>query len=297
MSFWGRVLCVFLLPAPNFLTEIKQKGSMIVDMEHDDAPVGELYSRRDAMVVASRAGLALVASSGLAQLVSAIGATQKQTRLSIVASPQLEEGPFFVDGKFNRSDLIKGSKRDAVRLATPLELQFVVQKLSGDSAKPLKNAQLDIWSCDASGEYANQADEDFMRAYQITDGEGVVNFTTIIPGWYPGRTPHIHLKVRSFSESHNVTAEFTSQVFFPEDLTKVVYAQDAYKSRPGPDTPHARDGIFNQKQADGSRAGVQMTLDMKRVLGQPRYRAKFVIGLSDSNFGKRSGGTLDWNCF
>ena len=56
------------------------------------------------------------------------------------------------------------------------------------------------------------------RGYQVTDDKGLATFGTIIPGWYRGRTPHIHFKARQFSASGNVTAEFTSQLFFhPEE--------------------------------------------------------------------------------
>jgi hypothetical protein len=83
-----------------------------------------------------------------------------------------------------------------------------------------------------------QAEEAFLRGRQITDDTGPVEFRTIYPGWYPGRTVHVHLMVRTRART------YTSQLYFPEDATSAVFAHDPYLSHGLPDTTHSTDGIF-----------------------------------------------------
>ena len=82
-----------------------------------------------------------------------------------------------------------------------------------------------------------------MRGYQIADENGVVNFTTVYPGWYAGRAVHIHFKVRTYLGTMKLD-EFTSQVFFDDSLTDQVHAQAPYNTRGQRDTRNATDGIF-----------------------------------------------------
>jgi protocatechuate 3,4-dioxygenase beta subunit len=92
----------------------------------------------------------------------------------------------------------------------------------------LKGARLDLWHADGQGMYSGyrgQGDngistrgETFLRGTQFTDADGQVRFATIYPGWYPGRTPHIHLKV--FLDAANLV---TGQLYFPDDLSARIY--------------------------------------------------------------------------
>lgn len=97
------------------------------------------------------------------------------------------------------------------------------------SCAPIGGASVDIWHTAAYGRYsgvfgqgedrADTAGETFLRGTQVTDGEGRVEFETIYPGWYPGRTAHIHFRA--------YTAEGTlvsSQLYFPDEVADVVYA-------------------------------------------------------------------------
>ena len=65
----------------------------------------------------------------------------------------------------------------------------------------------------------------FLRGYQYTDSNGQVAFTTIYPGWYNGRTVHIHIKVRIFDSSGNVTTEATTQLFFADSIHGGLFGQ------------------------------------------------------------------------
>jgi hypothetical protein len=81
--------------------------------------------------------------------------------------------------------------------------------------------------------------ETFLRGGLATDGVGAVEFRTIYPGWYTGRTPHVHVKVRLGDET------LTSQLYFPDAVTGVVYTMSPYDQHPGRDVPtNEADGIF-----------------------------------------------------
>jgi protocatechuate 3,4-dioxygenase beta subunit len=164
--------------------------------------------------------------------------------------PQLDEGPYYFDPHLVRSDIAEG------RPGAPLKLTLKVLELG--SCKPLANARVDIWHADARGiysGYASQGDkrdistagQKYLRGTQATDADGAVVFNTIYPGWYPGRTPHIHVK--AFLESKMVV---TGQAFFPDDFSAKIYRGTApYSARPTPDTNNATDGIYQTGEKDG----------------------------------------------
>ena len=78
-----------------------------------------------------------------------------------------------------------------------------------------------------------------MRGIQKTDAGGLAAFQTVYPGWYQGRTVHIHVKVYL---GGNVV--HTGQLYFPDTLTDSVYRTAPYKSRPGRDTRNANDFVY-----------------------------------------------------
>jgi protocatechuate 3,4-dioxygenase beta subunit len=96
------------------------------------------------------------------------------------------------------------------------------------------------------------ADETFLRGTQLTDERGLCVFSTIYPGWYPGRAVHIHV-IAHVDGSHSVV----SQLYFPEEVTDEVYAQAPYCGRPSRDTTNATDTIFPE-------GGAQTTLWLRR---------------------------------
>jgi protocatechuate 3,4-dioxygenase beta subunit len=109
---------------------------------------------------------------------------------------------------------------------------------------------LDIWHCDASGLYSdvqanNTVGQNFLRGYQVTDANGLAKLTTIYPGWYSGRTVHIHVKVRLFDAANDTTTEATTQVFFDDSITDAVYAAvSPYDTRGARDTRNSADNIY-----------------------------------------------------
>src|SRR5262249_26844172 len=105
--------------------------------------------------------------------------------------------------------------------------------------------------------------------YQITDGNGSVQFQTIYPGWYSGRTVHIHFKIRLFADSQT-TYEFTSQLFFNDSFTDQVYTLSPYSSRGARNTRNSQDGIYNG-------GGSELLLDVTQTT--QGYEAIFNLGL------------------
>jgi protocatechuate 3,4-dioxygenase beta subunit len=136
------------------------------------------------------------------------------------------------------------------RPGTKLTVKITIQNKS-NSCEGLSGALVDIWHCDAAGSYSeyggsgmqsiNYTNVHFLRGRQTTDSNGVVNFVSIYPGWYSGRAPHIHVHVYDASGK----SLLVTQIAFPEDLSKVVYAQGVYASHGQADTTNARDNVFS----------------------------------------------------
>ena len=205
-----------------------------------------------------------------------------------VVHPQQAEGPFFVDEKLLRSDVRADSRTGVVSAGSPLELRLTIAQVSAAGAcAPLAGAQVDIWQCDALGRYSDVNDrrnstngQTFLRGHQVTDAKGIVQFTTIYPGWYPGRAVHIHFKVRTAASS-SPAYEFTSQFYFDERLTDRVHSRAPYATHTGQRMRNESDGLFR----DG---GTQLTLPVtERGEG---YAANFAVGMRPGDPGSRRPG-------
>src|SRR5262245_33950864 len=142
-----------------------------------------------------REALGLLGAAGAATFV-AFGRTARAA--SCTVTPAETEGPYFVDERLQRSDLTADPSDGSVQAGGPLRLKLNVLRTDGDCA-PAAGVQVDVWHANASGAYSDEAangtvGRKFLRGYQVTDTNGAVAFTTIYPGWYPGRTIHIHVK-------------------------------------------------------------------------------------------------------
>jgi protocatechuate 3,4-dioxygenase beta subunit len=156
-------------------------------------------------------------------------------------TPVQTEGPFFVD-----TGLMRGDIRDG-KPGVVLELGLRVVEAA--SCAPISGALVEVWHADANGAYSafdiaqgnsqNHAGETFLRGFQRTNEDGNVEFLTVYPGWYPGRTPHIHLMVLVEGR----TELLTTQLYFPEDVTDAVYAVAPYAARGPRSTTNATDGV------------------------------------------------------
>ncbi|CCB66788.1 MULTISPECIES: intradiol ring-cleavage dioxygenase [unclassified Hyphomicrobium] len=172
--------------------------------------------------------------------------------------PQAIEGPYYFDRKLIRSDIREGRPG--------LSTIMLLTVIDATTCKPMTGARVDVWHADARGVYSGYAhqgddrristtDEIYLRGTQMTDGGGRVLFRTIYPGWYPGRTPHIHVKV--FLDELTLV---TGQIYFPDDLSKRIYREQVpYKQRPNPDTDNNSDFIFKEGKREGG--GIVFTID------------------------------------
>jgi protocatechuate 3,4-dioxygenase beta subunit len=164
-----------------------------------------------------------------------------------------------------RSDVREDREGVALRLALTL--------VEADTCAPIRDAVVKIWHAYAVGVYSgfpnppggiDATGETFLRGFQMTDADGRVEFTTIYPGWYTGRTVHIHVRIHLDS-----TTVLISQLYFPESITDVVHSQSPYSSHGPRDTNNATDSI--------ARNGIDdLLLDI--VAENDDYVATIVLG-------------------
>jgi protocatechuate 3,4-dioxygenase beta subunit len=188
---------------------------------------------------ATPAAGAMASSAGAGGAAAATGTDLSS--LACILSPDMTEGPFFIEEKMNRSDLVMGETDKSIVMATPLALTIGVYKVDGMTCTPLPGLQVDIWHADALGIYSDVASgfvqatdtrgKKFLRGYQVTNEAGLVQFATIYPGWYMSRTIHIHFKIRMPMGSS--AYDFTSQMFFDEKISEEVLATGPYATAPG----------------------------------------------------------------
>jgi protocatechuate 3,4-dioxygenase beta subunit len=162
--------------------------------------------------------------------------------VSCVLTPEQTEGPYYIANERVRRNITEG------RPGLPLVLRLSVVDVS--TCRPIKGAAVDIWHCDAGGLYSgwthggqpgSPTDKlTFLRGIQRTDPSGVATFQTIYPGWYQGRTVHVHVKVHV---AGNVA--HTGQLYFPDSLTDAVYRKSPYARRAaGRTTRNSDDAVF-----------------------------------------------------
>ena len=188
------------------------------------------------------AGLSGMAAAGTALATGR--ATAAPPRSAPTLTAQATEGPYYFDAKLLRADITEGLP------GVPLTVQL---NLLDETGAPLPRARVDLWHCNAAGVYsgyAGQGDDHrvdtrgttFLRGSQLSDGTGIVAFRSVYPGWYEGRTTHIHFKVLMGART-----VLTSQFFLPDALSEYLYTQlGDYQRERLRDTLNSRDGIAIQ---------------------------------------------------
>ncbi len=172
-------------------------------------------------------------------------------------TPEGEIGPYFADDsdpRFNRSNILSNLDGSATQTGIALALTIIVVD-GKNGCVPYANAQVDIWHCNAAGVYSDQAvestsTETWLRGYQVTDANGRVSFATIIPGWYSGRTTHIHLRVRSSYSQASSTSDGTNttQLFFAQTFIDALATGVAPYSAEGTNpTTNAGDRVYAEQ--------------------------------------------------
>ncbi len=165
--------------------------------------------------------------------------------VTCVLAPESTDGPFYLEEQRLRRDIREGKR------GVPLTLRLTVVDVS--SCRAIRGAVVDVWHCDAAGAYSGVrgGDETFLRGIQRTDTKGIAVFRTIYPGWYPGRTPHVHVKV---ALGGNVV--HTGQLYFPDKVTDAVYRGAPYSRRPNRSPRNAGDSIYRN---GGRRSTLKVT--------------------------------------
>jgi protocatechuate 3,4-dioxygenase beta subunit len=232
-------------------------------MTENDRRTDEGLTRRQTLGLAGAAGSALALGGLTGRAISELAGTDevdaatasKACRLT----PEVTEGPFYVDLEKIRRDITEG------RPGVPLKLKIRV--IDVKRCRPIHGAAVDIWHCDAGGLYSDEssngtAGQTFLRGVQLTNKKGFATFKTLYPGHYTGRATHIHLKVHIGGKARNGTlrgghVSHTGQLFFSESANTGVYALAPYSSENQPRTLNSADSIYSQ--AGGSRAEVALS--------------------------------------
>ncbi|HEY9898693.1 MAG TPA: hypothetical protein V6D00_05880 [Pantanalinema sp.] len=161
-----------------------------------------------------------------------------------VLTPDLTEGPCHA-ATLNRKDISEG--------ISGLPMRLSLRIIRADDCTPVPRATVDVWHASPAGYYSAfpagticnpggtdaQADH-FCRGAQSTDASGLVDFDSVFPGWYSGRTTHVHFIVRVGAQAY-----LTSQLFFEDALSDEIFsAHPDYRGRPRRDTTNQTDPVL-----------------------------------------------------
>jgi protocatechuate 3,4-dioxygenase beta subunit len=211
------------------------------------------------------AGAAGVAGLRAAEEAGAGPAGVASGLVTCVLAPEQTEGPYYVDDAAVRRNVTEG------RPGVALTLRLTV--VDASTCKAVKNAAVEIWHCDAGGIYSGVSQQDttnerFLRGVQRTDANGLAIFRTIYPGWYQGRTVHIHTMVHL---GGNVV--HTGQLYFSDALTDAVYRRSPYDQRPNRNPRNPGDSIYR----NGGRRST-----LKLVRNGAAYTGSITMGVQRS---------------
>jgi protocatechuate 3,4-dioxygenase beta subunit len=234
--------------------------------------------RREALAALGGLGAGIVwaATRGSAGIARAATTTPEATAAATcVLTPEGTEGPYWISNHLTRRNIKDG------RPGLALALYITVEDAT--TCKPIKGADVEIWHADAGGVYSGYSGSSppsgrgghatpnnskrYLRGHQKTDANGRVHFDTIYPGWYRGRSPHIHIKVHVGG-----AVVHTGQLFFADASSRAVYRTSRYRSHGLQDTTNSADNIY--ARAGGSRALVHLA---RRSAGG--YNGSIAVGV------------------
>lgn len=179
---------------------------------------------------------------------------------SCVLTPEVTQGPYWVQGELVREDITEGG--DGI----PLTLD--IQIIDVNTCEPVPEAFLEIWHCNSTGVYSgvvasgngniddeSNLDKTFLRGLQQSDDDGVVTFDTLFPGHYTGRATHIHV-ISTLDATVNANETISGgsiahvgQMFFDQDLIKNAETVEPYVSNTQTLTTNAEDSILAEEAA------------------------------------------------
>jgi protocatechuate 3,4-dioxygenase beta subunit len=241
-------------------------------MDSHDHILSRTHRRRDLLVALGGLSVAALwqAACGSGSSKSASAGTtppavtnaRDAAAASCLLSREATPGPYYIANHLTRRDVTDG------RPGVPLGLHLTV--INGSTCKPIKGADVEIWHADASGAYSGVSGNHkrFLRGHQKSDSQGRILFDTIYPGWYTGRTPHIHIKVHVGG-----SVVHTGQLFFDDRTSARVYRTSSYRAHGQADTTNGSDGIY--ASAGGSRAKLRLA----RRRGRPGFDGRITVGV------------------
>ena len=186
-------------------------------------------------------------------------------------TPASTSGPFYFDPKLQRADITEGHP------GAPLRLRFIVMEAA--NCTPLPGARVDVWQTRADGYYSGypgQGDKrnvdtsgsTFMRGTQIADAGGEATFRSIYPGWYPGRTVHVHFKI--ILDDRDL---LTGQMYFPDALSQYIFANvGVYRRKTARNTFNGNDELALSDTTRGGFCDIKEEAD--------HYLATLVVGVN-----------------
>ena len=192
------------------------------------------------------------------------------------ATRQITPGPFVLPDSPKRSDIREGLP------GAPLKLKLKI--VDSIWCKPVEGAVVDIWQCDAVGRYSGTENlnfdlstllvtgpgldtrgKTFLRGHQVTGSDGVAEFTTLFPGWYVPRIPHVHVKV--IYRDVGWTTEST-QLFFPAEIERAVFKTEPYAARGQNPIELDRDLVLKGDQKKMNELTVDLDTDGDGFIGK-----------------------------
>jgi protocatechuate 3,4-dioxygenase beta subunit len=253
-------------------------------------------TRRQAVKIAGTAGAAYLLALALPGFSPAPALAATGTANAAKLTPELTEGPYWVNTMLHRSNVLANSHGGGHQKGVALRLYINVFEAA--TRKPMNGLAVDIWHANAHGLYSDESSQqagggisnssgdtisdNWLRGYQITGKDrglrkqpvhGQVSFETIWPGWYTGRAIHIHVRVRKLHTSGATIAGYTTQMFFSDtDNTHVLTSATPSNTR-SPQTDPTTD------ENDTVLTSADVTTNVVRVTGSVNngYLAVFNI--------------------
>ena len=241
----------------------------------------------------------LLASLAVGVSSSSSGTSSTNSSASTCSSEVVwvEEGPYFVDGMADVSNVIYN------QTGIPLNISIVIldgRNTTAQQCIPLQNVKVDIWNCNWDGVYSDESSEStlgviYLRGYQLSNSSGGVMFQTVYPGWYAGRTPHVHFRFRVYDGANSALSyDETLQMFFDDAITAVIYQNVyPYTQHPGRDTYNNDSTVYtadNQLALTGSyTTGYQSTILITIPLGGST--SNYILGSATNTGNGASGGS------
>ncbi len=253
-------------------------------------------------LIGRRRLLALMGGMGLVGLAGGPAAA-----LDCVALPWETAGPYPADGSnvkngqvvnaLTQQGVIRQDLRTSfgslTRVADGLQLDLELTLVNADGCTPLEGHAVYLWHCDTTGNYSlyDITDANYLRGVGVADAEGKVRFTTIFPGCYDGRWPHIHFEVFESIEAavSGEASVLTAQIAMPEADCADVYAADARYSNGTVNLGRisiATDNVFSDNSAD------EIAQQTPVLTGDPQSGYTGVVTIAVDLTAERSSGGL-----